>query len=97
RYELARWSGEAGDAAEAVAACEDVLTDQSRVLGPDHPSTLATRAGLASLLGKARGPAHAVAEYDAVLADQLRVLGPDHPSTATVHRELVRWRDRLSR
>jgi hypothetical protein len=44
---LARWRAEAGDAAGATAAFEQLLADRLRVLGPDHPDTLATRSYLA--------------------------------------------------
>ncbi|MFI5592397.1 tetratricopeptide repeat protein [Amycolatopsis sp. NPDC051758] len=33
----------AGDPAGAVAALKELLTDRRRVLGADHPETLATR------------------------------------------------------
>ena len=39
--------GEAGDPTGAVTATEQLLTDRLRVLGPDHPDTLNTRANLA--------------------------------------------------
>ncbi|MGH3985454.1 MAG: tetratricopeptide repeat protein [Pseudonocardiaceae bacterium] len=39
--------GEAGDPAGAAAALEQLLADVLRVLGPDHPDTLATRHNLA--------------------------------------------------
>ena len=47
RDNLAGWRGEAGDAAGAAAAFEEVLADRLRVLGPDHPDTLTTRHNLA--------------------------------------------------
>lgn len=47
RSNLAHWQGEAGDAAGAVEAFEELLTDRTRVLGPDHPSTLITRDNVA--------------------------------------------------
>jgi hypothetical protein len=40
------WTGEAGDAAGAVAAFEELLPDQTRVLGAEHPDTLTTRQDL---------------------------------------------------
>ncbi|WP_234374945.1 tetratricopeptide repeat protein, partial [Streptomyces sp. NRRL WC-3605] len=43
RFYLARWRGEAGDAAGAVTALEELLADRQRVLGPEHPDTLSTR------------------------------------------------------
>jgi tetratricopeptide repeat protein len=37
RAEIAHWSGEAGDAREALRLFEEVLPIQEQVLGPDHP------------------------------------------------------------
>ncbi|WP_406500406.1 tetratricopeptide repeat protein [Streptomyces sp. NBC_01590] len=45
RGNLALWRGDAAGAVEAFAG---LLTDQERVLGPDHPDTLTTRNNLAS-------------------------------------------------
>ncbi|NBE85435.1 tetratricopeptide repeat protein [Micromonospora rubida] len=44
RSSLAFWRGETGDAAGAVTAFEKLLTDQLRVLGPDHPDSPAADA-----------------------------------------------------
>ncbi|MFD8588684.1 SAV_2336 N-terminal domain-related protein, partial [Streptomyces sp. NPDC059637] len=43
RYDLARQRDEAGAPAGTAAILEDLLTDQLRLLGPDHPDTLTTR------------------------------------------------------
>lgn len=42
RHNLARWRGEAGDPANAVADFQGLLADSLRILGPDNPRTLAT-------------------------------------------------------
>ncbi|KOG26347.1 ATP-binding protein, partial [Streptomyces viridochromogenes] len=83
RSDLARWRGEAGDAAGAIAAYAEVLADHERVLGPDHPHTLAARSDLAWWRGDAGDAAGAAAAYADLLEDVLRVLGPDHPDTLT--------------
>jgi hypothetical protein len=44
--------GQAGDLAGAVAAFTEVLEHTVRVLGEDHPQTLATRSNLANWLGE---------------------------------------------
>ncbi|MFE2104064.1 tetratricopeptide repeat protein, partial [Streptomyces sp. NPDC059468] len=59
RNNLAHWRGEAGDAAGAAAAYEQLLADQLRVLGEDHPDTLTTRNNLAHWRGKAGETPHA--------------------------------------
>jgi hypothetical protein len=51
RAGLARWTGEAGDAAGARDQFAALLPIEERVLGPEHPDTLTTRAGLARWIG----------------------------------------------
>jgi hypothetical protein len=43
RSNIASWTGECGDAPEAVRLLTALLPDYERVLGPDHPETLTTR------------------------------------------------------
>jgi hypothetical protein len=47
RHNLARFLGEAGRPAEAVTELRALLGDLERMLGADHPHTLATRQSLA--------------------------------------------------
>ena len=47
RHELARWTGQAGDAAGARDQFAALLPLRERVLGPEHPDTLAIRSNLA--------------------------------------------------
>ena len=47
RGNLARWTGEAGDAAGARDQFAALLPVRERVLGAEHPVTLTTRARLA--------------------------------------------------
>jgi len=47
RAGLARWTGEAGDAAGARDQFAALLPTQERLLGPEHPHTVATRTSLA--------------------------------------------------
>jgi hypothetical protein len=63
-----------------------------RVLGPDHPHTLATRHNLATWQGEAGDPAGATHALDALLTDVMRVLGPDHPHTLATRHNLATWR-----
>ena len=54
RGELARFTGEAGDAAAARVLLAEVLPVEERVLGPEHPFTLADRRELARWTERAR-------------------------------------------
>ncbi|MEU2134912.1 tetratricopeptide repeat protein, partial [Streptomyces sp. NPDC018352] len=73
RHELARWQGEAGDAAGAASALAELLTDRQRVLGEDHPQTLATRHELARWQGEAGDAAGAASALAELLTDRQRV------------------------
>jgi len=52
RTGLARWTGEAGDAAGARDQFAALLPIEERVLGAEHPDALTTRAGLARWTGE---------------------------------------------
>ena len=57
RANLASWTGEAGDAADARDQYAALLPVFERVLGPEHPDTLGARASLADWIERAeRGP-----------------------------------------
>ncbi|MFD7589342.1 tetratricopeptide repeat protein, partial [Kitasatospora sp. NPDC059811] len=81
-YRLA--AGELTDRAQRVFAIPLVTAmadGQTRLLGADHPDTLATRGRLAELHARAGDPARAVALCRAVVADRTRLQGHDHPAT----------------
>ncbi|MFE7475747.1 tetratricopeptide repeat protein, partial [Streptomyces sp. NPDC057575] len=82
-------------AAGAAAAFEELLADRLRVLGPDHPETLAARHNFASFRGEAGDAAGAAAAFEELLADRLRVQGPDHPNTLAAHDDLAHWRGEM--
>jgi tetratricopeptide (TPR) repeat protein len=63
---------------QAEQTYREVLGDRLRVLGPDHPDTLATRHEIARMLARQGQHERAKQEYQEVLATELRVLGPDH-------------------
>jgi hypothetical protein len=50
RSKIAAWTGECGDAREALRLFQALLPDQTRVLGADHPNTLTTRIWIRHLL-----------------------------------------------
>ncbi|KNC46150.1 tetratricopeptide TPR_2 repeat protein [Thecamonas trahens ATCC 50062] len=82
-----------GQYGEALAEYRAVLAvgEREDVLGPEHPSTLTTRHGIAGVLEAQGQYAEALAEYRAVLAVQERedVLGPEHPSTLTTRHNIA--------
>jgi len=59
------------------------------ILGPDHPSTLASRNNLAFAYRAAGRAAAAIPLFERTLAGMERVLGPDHPSSMTVRDNLA--------
>jgi len=83
--------GESGQVVEAITVFEQLLADQTTVLGPDDPDTLTTRGALASWLGRGGRVAEAITAYEQLLADQSRVFGPDDPHTLTARGALASW------
>ncbi len=66
---------------QAVSVHERTLADQERLLGPDDPHTVASRANLAYAYRQRGRLTEAIALYERTLADWRRLLGPDHPRT----------------
>ncbi|MGH8908212.1 MAG: tetratricopeptide repeat protein, partial [Egibacteraceae bacterium] len=91
RPHIARWTGETGDAAEALRLSQALLPDCERLLGPDHPNTLTTRAGIAFWTGEAGDAAEALRLHRALLPDCERLLGPDHPNTLATRAGIAFW------
>ena len=91
RGNLAWWTGEAGDVAGARDQFAALLPIGERVLGPEHPGTLATRGNLARWTGEAGDAAGARDQYAALLPIEERVLGPEHPDTLTTRGNLAYW------
>jgi thioredoxin-like negative regulator of GroEL len=77
-----------GKHADAESEFRQVLDARLRVLGPDDPATLTTRANLAMVLSRQGKHADAESEFRQVLDARLRVLGPDHPDTLVARRRL---------
>ena len=91
RHNLARWTGQAGDAAGARDQFAALLPVRERVLGPEHPDTLADRANLAYWTGEAGDAAAARDQFAALLPVRERVSGPEHPDTLADRGNLARW------
>ena len=96
RGNLARWTGEAGDAARARDQLAALLPARERVSGLEHPDTLADRADLARWTGKAGNAAGARDQYAALLPVIERVYGLEHPYTLTTRDNLTHWTSEAS-
>ncbi|MFF5931563.1 tetratricopeptide repeat protein [Streptomyces hydrogenans] len=83
--------GEAGQAAAARDHYQHLHTTAHRLLGADHPDTLATRHNIARWRGEAGDPLGAARATTELLADQVRVLGPDHPDTLSARHDIANW------
>ncbi len=62
-----------------------------RVLGAEHPNTLAARYQYAAATGQAGEPAAARDLVAALLPVRERILGPEHPDTLMTRGHLARW------
>ena len=76
-------------APQAALSLSDAVEHLGEVLGPDHPSTLASRNNLAGAHESAGRLGQAIALYEQTLADRLRILGPDHPDTLASRNNLA--------
>jgi hypothetical protein len=70
-----------GQLPEAEAEHRAVLGIRRRVLGEQHPETLASWHGVASTLNDLDRHAEGAAEFSAVLHLRIMVLGTQHPAT----------------
>jgi len=79
-----------GDSApQAISAGEAVAADSARMLGPDHPDTLASWNNLAIACQEAGRTAEAVRLHERALAGRVRALGPEHPDTLASRNNLA--------
>jgi tetratricopeptide (TPR) repeat protein len=79
-----------GDSApQAIAAGEAVAADSARMLGPDHPDTLASWNNLALACQEVGRTAEAIRLHERALAGRVRALGPDHPDTLASRNNLA--------
>ncbi|WP_239576223.1 tetratricopeptide repeat protein [Streptomyces californicus] len=79
----------AGAASEELLLRRHTFDAENRVLGPDHPDTLASRTSLANALGGLGEHQEAAELHQQNLADHERVLGPDHPHTLASRNNLA--------
>ena len=93
----ASWSGEAGNPVAARDLLAERLPVEERVLGPEHPATLITRADHARWTGEAGDPAAARDKFAELLPEFERVLGPEHPRTEAARADSAYWTERAGR
>jgi hypothetical protein len=91
RGEIARWTGEAGDAAGARDQYAVLLPIEERVLGAEDRETLTTRGNLASYTGDAGDAAGARDQFAVLLPTEERMLGAEHPGTLTARHNLASY------
>ncbi|OMG10384.1 tetratricopeptide repeat protein, partial [Actinomyces naeslundii] len=72
-----------------IALHEQNLKDCTRILGPHHPNTLASRHNLAYAYQDAGRLDEAIALHEQTLEDRARILGPDHPDTLASRHNLA--------
>lgn len=70
---------------------QEVLEARTRVLGPEHPDTLAAWKDLAHWTGQAGDAAGARDQFAALVPVRERVLGSEHPDTLTARLNLAYW------
>jgi hypothetical protein len=73
-----------------------LLPIRERILGSDHPDTLATRHNVARWTGETGDATGARDQLTALLPVIDRVLGPDHPNTLTTRTNLVLWAEKAA-
>ena len=91
RASLARWTGQAGNAAAARDQFAALVPVMEQVLGAEHPGTLTARASLAYWTGQTGDTAAARDQYAALVPMMERVLGAEHPETLTACGNLASW------
>ena len=79
----------AGKLKDAIPLYKRTVAGRERILGPDHPDTLAARGNLAAAYHTARRLKDAIPLYERTLADRERVQGEDHPDTVTARGNLA--------
>lgn len=78
-----------GELEPARTLYQQVVEDEVRILGPDHPSTLTTRSNLAGNLRKMGELESARSHYQQVLDALLQIVGPDHPRALITRNHLA--------
>jgi hypothetical protein len=75
----------------AIELARRSLSERTRLLGADHPNSLAIRHNLAFWLGESGDAAGARRACQDLAVDQERVFGSDHPDFLINQANLARW------
>lgn len=86
-----RFLTDAGRNAEALRDSEDLVASCKRMLGNDHPDTLAAEYHLANCLGFASRRDEAISTLEHILSVATRIFGPDHIDTLLARMDLGLW------
>ncbi|MBE1596648.1 tetratricopeptide repeat protein [Streptomyces stelliscabiei] len=78
-----------GQLSRATSHLQRALADRVRVLGEDHPHTLASRNNLAYAYKSVGELGRAIELYEQTLKDRVRVLGEDHSGTLASRNNLA--------
>lgn len=97
RYNLAYTLNNSSKFPEAEGLLRQVLADETRRLGPDHPQTLYTKKALGQNLHRQGRLQEAVVLYAEVYAKRARRYGPDHPLTLGAAAQLAAAYNTLGR
>ncbi|WP_063739127.1 tetratricopeptide repeat protein [Streptomyces violaceoruber] len=87
--QAAAYRQEQGALSPALHAHQRALTTCERVLGADHPDTLASRSNLAAAYMSVGDLGRAIPLFEQTLTDTERVRGADHPNTLTSRSNLA--------
>lgn len=91
-HNLAVFRCESGDMQEGDRRFRELVKRKTRLLGADHPETLASRHERARWRGLSDDTEYAAKEMARVLRDRQRVLGLTHPETLKTQHEAANWR-----
>ena len=89
--QIAAYLGYSGNYVAARELSRGMLDEHVKVLGPEHPDTLAVRFQLAAWTANAGDPAVARDQLAELVPVMERVLGPEHPDTLGVRDNLAAW------
>jgi tetratricopeptide (TPR) repeat protein/class 3 adenylate cyclase len=78
-----------GQYQQVESVLREVLKERERLLGPEHPDTIAVRHYIARALSRQGRYAEAETEYRVVLKIKENVLGPEHPDTLKTRNNLA--------